>query len=592
MMRSCIGRRYASRSAHILTLAAWLACAAGVALAQPDGPPEDVQPAQAKIAASEESLWLGLTTESQSRLYYRPAGGTFDLGRETNGRILLMAALDRDALVFFDGSAPYRYLPDEQFPKVAADLPGNSIPHEILSAKLGKFAIVNVDRDADAPANAGERPLGLLTLRSDRWEELCALPPEVSAGKGSRLGPRLCAAHDQLLLLAPSRTGQHIVQYLLGPENTWEPRGSINVSSMAAMWVFTANEMPLLITATPTAAGGERLTAMRLAKNAAEASALDWRPVDVQVSALPDGVHITRYEAAAAFSQHVVLLCTDDTGASLLQFGRTGEAPAESTVQISEVVTTSETRKGVDVAIQITTFAVLVAILAMLFVFRRGSMVTSAVLPPGYALALNLQRLVAWAIDFLPFTLIAAKSIGVSWSSGFATLAGWGISPDPDAGLPDVRILSWWAMSAVCYTVYMLIMELLTRRSIGKVIAGVRLLSEVGHRPSAGQIFVRNAIRLVELMPQFWIFALFVVLSRNRQRVGDILARTVVVRQVALPTMTIRVDQRAVDAMHEAEQLEANAEADEPQDEQDQQASSNETDEPQETPSNDDENPK
>ena len=538
-IRAWTDRPTAGRPATILTLIAWIGASATIALAQPDGPPEDGQPPQVRMVASEDSLWLGLTAGSQSRLYYRAAGGAFGLGRDTNGRILLMAALDRDVLVFFDGSAPYRYTPDDQFPRVSADLPGNSIPHEVLGAELGTFAIVNVDRDPETQPATGDRPLGLLALRGDAWEEVCKLPTEVSAGKGARLGPRLCAAHERLLLLAPSRGGQHIVQYLLNPDNTWDPQGSINVASMSALWVFTSNEVPLIVTASTTTAGAEKLTAWQLLKNAEQATATDWEPAQLQLSAIPGDASVTRYLSAAAFSQHVALLGTDKNGNDLIQFARIGAAPAEPTVLINAIVTTSETRKGVDVAIQILTFAVLIIVLATMFVFRRGSMVSPAVLPPGYVLALNLQRLIAWAIDFFPFTFLAATTTGVSWSDGFSTLAGWGISPDPDAGMPDVLVLEWWAMSVICYTLYMLVMELLTRRSIGKTLAGVRLMTERGRRPSAGQVFVRNIVRLIELMPQFWIFAIVVVLSRNKQRVGDILARTVVVRQVRRPTKEV-----------------------------------------------------
>jgi uncharacterized RDD family membrane protein YckC len=56
------------------------------------------------------------------------------------------------------------------------------------------------------------------------------------------------------------------------------------------------------------------------------------------------------------------------------------------------------------------------------------------------------------------------------------------------------------------------------------------VLSESGSVPTLRQILVRNALRLLELQPPLWILGFLVVLSRNRQRVGDLFARTVVIR--------------------------------------------------------------
>jgi uncharacterized RDD family membrane protein YckC len=60
--------------------------------------------------------------------------------------------------------------------------------------------------------------------------------------------------------------------------------------------------------------------------------------------------------------------------------------------------------------------------------------------------------------------------------------------------------------------------------------------TESGLRPRLWQIAVRNLLRYLELMPPYWVLGFVVVLSRNRQRVGDIFARTIVVRRA--PTET------------------------------------------------------
>jgi hypothetical protein len=81
-------------------------------------------------------------------------------------------------------------------------------------------------------------------------------------------------------------------------------------------------------------------------------------------------------------------------------------------------------------------------------------------------------------------------------------------------------------------------MELLTRRTVGKVFARVYLLSETGTRPAAWQILVRNLSRLIEFTPQFWFLVVLVLISRNRQRLGDIFARTLAIRLAAVQPST------------------------------------------------------
>jgi uncharacterized RDD family membrane protein YckC len=47
---------------------------------------------------------------------------------------------------------------------------------------------------------------------------------------------------------------------------------------------------------------------------------------------------------------------------------------------------------------------------------------------------------------------------------------------------------------------------------------------------------VRNLLRVVELLPPIWILGLVALRSRNRQRIGDALAHTLVVRSVRTGT--------------------------------------------------------
>jgi len=174
---------------------------------------------------------------------------------------------------------------------------------------------------------------------------------------------------------------------------------------------------------------------------------------------------------------------------------------------------------------------VLLVIIAFLFAFRRGAIVTPIVLPPDRALALTLPRLVACLLDLLPFALIGAFLVRVSVADALGQLAGWAFS---SAGQPPARVVVWWALSVGAYALYAFGFELVRQSTLAKRVLGIEICADSGKRPALWQLIIRNVMRFIELMPPFWIMGFVVLLSRNRQRIGDIFARTLAVRRVEI----------------------------------------------------------
>ena len=76
-------------------------------------------------------------------------------------------------------------------------------------------------------------------------------------------------------------------------------------------------------------------------------------------------------------------------------------------------------------------------------------------------------------------------------------------------------------------TLYMALCELFTARTLGKAIFALRVTDLSGKPPDAWQVLGRNLVRGIELlMPLLLILPL---ISTWRQRLGDLIARTVVV---------------------------------------------------------------
>ena len=95
------------------------------------------------------------------------------------------------------------------------------------------------------------------------------------------------------------------------------------------------------------------------------------------------------------------------------------------------------------------------------------------------------------------------------------------------------RTVWLWLLVALSYYA---VLEALTGQTLGKKIVGLRVVDEGGRTPNWAQAIKRTLTRILEVNPLGGglIAALVVVLTENRQRLGDLWADTFVVRVDAL----------------------------------------------------------
>jgi uncharacterized RDD family membrane protein YckC len=129
-----------------------------------------------------------------------------------------------------------------------------------------------------------------------------------------------------------------------------------------------------------------------------------------------------------------------------------------------------------------------------------------------------LRRVMAALIDLL--------FVGVAWAVAF-----W-IGPRVE-GRAVLLAQEWLMIGLASWSVgYFILCEGLTGRTPGKWIVGIAVVDNDGVQPSWLQIVIRNVIRLVDVTGLVPV-GLIVMLSRSdRRRVGDILARTLVIRKM------------------------------------------------------------
>lgn len=141
--------------------------------------------------------------------------------------------------------------------------------------------------------------------------------------------------------------------------------------------------------------------------------------------------------------------------------------------------------------------------------------------PEGINFSLQLAgpvlRFLAWSVDF---AVVAGVMILLNAIIGLLGI----ISHDIAAA---VMGLSYFAVSIG----YSIALEWYWNgQTIGKRLLRLRVMDEKGLKIHASQIIIRNLLRVVDLFPAFYfVGGLTSLISRHRQRLGDIAANTIVV---------------------------------------------------------------
>ncbi len=548
----------ACRPVRAVPLLAILWLAGLAASAQTPTRPVAESGSNACLAADEQTLWLVEAGPRHSQAYRRGVNGVFTASGELNAPIASLAATRGTLYVFTSDGSFYSWTPDGWSAEL--NLPRRTLPMDLAGTESDLYALtasplpgelprLEESPDSTRPSLAGLREpqsqpfdpgsaqLSILRYDSRGWVAVAACPADIAAATPPRLHPRLGVTYGTLCLFRPSADGRRIECQLLDAETGhWRDGGATpELPDLSGFWVTTVSRVPTLVAAV-RAGGDEDLQTFRLL-GVGEGDVAGWRRVPLRLSDLPAGVYAAQYTTAFGFNQHVALLMSDREARAYVRFGRMDANPAETTVPAADVFAGQHGPERGPAWLQTTALLALCGILLALFLFRRRAMVHVVELPPDCLPAFALQRVAACVIDVAPFLLLSAATIRVDWQTGLRELSGWGVSADAVSGhMPRAATLLWWGLGTAGSTIYCLVMELLTFRTVGKVLMGTRVLSETGTQPKPAQVIVRNLLRFVEVQPPLWILGFLVVLSRNRQRLGDIFARTVVVRQSRLET--------------------------------------------------------
>jgi uncharacterized RDD family membrane protein YckC len=140
-------------------------------------------------------------------------------------------------------------------------------------------------------------------------------------------------------------------------------------------------------------------------------------------------------------------------------------------------------------------------------------------LSSSYDVAIVVRRWAATLVDFI------------------VLIAPWFVIANLDESLQMAAFVVWSLATVAYYPV----LEGLLGATLGKLVLDLRIVDENGRRAGWGQVMVRTLLRLIEVNPLLFgglPAGLFVMTSKERQRLGDKLARTYVVRKSDLGRLT------------------------------------------------------
>jgi uncharacterized RDD family membrane protein YckC len=182
-------------------------------------------------------------------------------------------------------------------------------------------------------------------------------------------------------------------------------------------------------------------------------------------------------------------------------------------------------------------YGLLTVMLVVVLWYRRESLAVPAALPPGQAAASYPRRLTAFVVDVLITLPVWWVILAPAMPSPIEELP----APERDAALQEMltspSFLVRWLAAAGVFVVYCGVFEALLGATPGKRIVQCRVVDERGRRCRLRAVVLRNLIRIIELFPLFQLMPaiILILLTRNRQRLGDLVAATVVVEQAPLP---------------------------------------------------------
>lgn len=534
------------------------------------GPAEGAAPPPRlpQLAGSKDVIWAIRTRKSeepggQLEISYCPRVGERMLFRPLSvgrlrGKVVRSAAYEDALHVFFESGGHYQF----EIPKRGQttqtwapqlQLPGATIPLALTGdeadaclyalvdgktagrlIKTGQGETQDIETPEDHQELVDERQAAiasaavvLVQYRNRAWSVVDALPESVSGDQPMRL-----AAHGgQVFVLAGNgRDGDVIwVQWRKRSGFDVAPIDDLSIDRVVGMMVIDKSPVLVVQIADEKGSGAGYVPWVRTDGTWDSGS-----PISVDGQPLSRAADTIRFDR---FGSRIVAMWTaSDQGVVAGAWDVSGGDARIKPESIAILSLSPNAPQSEQLRVLIGAVA-LVALLFIVFVRRRESFLVDLPTPPGYELASFHRRLIAFTIDAFLVQMVAYPVVLAPWFAAHIDMTADFAEMSEQFQLTlltDGQEFFWrWMAASAMFVVYGAVCEGLFAATVGKLIMGLRICSDEGKSCTLGAIMTRNVLRFVELYPamQFAPTVIFVIMTRNRQRIGDLIARTIVVER-------------------------------------------------------------
>lgn len=242
-------------------------------------------------------------------------------------------------------------------------------------------------------------------------------------------------------------------------------------------------------------------------------------------------------QAACRVGSQAILLWKKGQELWLTSCSPQGQVISSDTISIFD---RSEAGRNAQEFVNYFMVGVVVAIFLLLFLTRPTQMPRPFTLPSSVVPGSLLKRALALAIDFIPLGMIVMAFVEQPKTDAH----------DLEGVLKEVQrmmteqstideALIWFYVSLSLYVLYCAIMEWKFSATLGKMAMRLRVVGDGGRRPTLREAALRNLLKFVEMIPlpviQIPPLLFMPFLVRTRQRLGDMVARTIVLDARSLP---------------------------------------------------------
>ncbi len=552
--------RTITSSSRAPAVIAWASTLLGMLLALAPAPSARAQSSIRHAVGSKDALWVLTEADGpegrETRVWGRQLDRKFRRPRQGDrypSEVAVVAACGADLHLFLSSGAHYRLGLERVSPQPI--VPGREVPI-CLTGDSSEEVLYAIARITESPASlptttrsapstapstrgptsqphvarseaAPEGVVGkwaLYRLHRSRWSIASVMPDWFDDGGEYWM----CAEQGEVHLFGLPRSSKETVWSRRFSAEQWSaserlplPPRSVPVAAMVL------NTYRVLVARIPTDRGRTKLVALRWVEG-------QWRQAELQTErGGPIELSLDRFRAAG-FNERIALVgeFARDKPLQVGLWALAGGPPEEPLEPLPEWKTEPLLPQSPQLP-QFVVVLILGAVIILTVWRRQRSLVREIPLPAQLQLASIWRRLAAFLIDLGPALAVTA----VYWlPEAREALRELDAANLTDAERAEQLAVLWWLWLAVrvLYALYCGLIEYRWGTTPGKRVMRCWVVTDELSRPRPKQVAIRNVLKVLELQPEVVALLVFIALTRNRQRLGDILAATIVVEPAAM----------------------------------------------------------